>query len=217
MRQFVPSDYVDKKGNVYKTVGENIREGKNGAVTSDFPTPEEIGSGGFVGSDGTKYTVKAKNLANTDELESSSYVLRYNNGILTYERPLGVITKETRYTTPPSTKGILEYIDSKLPYLQNAKTGIVVFSVGEDGSVSIVENKSNLNIYTETGSGFLRILCRKKNKNIMDSKVLKCTTDSTSNFNVTVNTLFSIGNNSLFKEVNIINIKTITLLLSVEE
>ena len=45
-----------------RQLGEKIREGKNGAVTSNFPTPEEIGNG-LVGSDGVNYVVKAKNLA----------------------------------------------------------------------------------------------------------------------------------------------------------
>lgn len=115
MRQFVPSDYIYKNGNVYETVGENIRDGKNGAVASDFPTPEEL----------------------VDGLESSAYVLRNNDGILTYEKPLGVITKETRYTTPPSTKGLLDYIDSKLPYLKNAKTGIVKIAVDSNKAPTI--------------------------------------------------------------------------------
>lgn len=141
MREFIPSDYIDKEGNVYETVGENIREGKNGDV--------------------------------------------------------------------------VDYVISKLPYLQNAKTGIVTFSISETGSASIVENEANLNIYTETDTNTLRILCR-ENKNIIDLKILKCTTDSASNFDITVNTFFSVNKNSLYKVINITNIKTITLFLSVE-
>jgi hypothetical protein len=215
MRESIPSDYIDKEGNVYETVGENIREGKNGAVTSDFPTPEEIGNG-LVGSDGVNYVVKAKNLADTKSLISSSYVLRFNKGEISYELPVSILNNNTNTSTPPMSKAVIDYVMSKLPYLQNAKTGIVVISISESGSASIVENEANLNIYVETGSNTLRILSGTKHKNIIDSKVLKCTTDSTSNFNVPVNTFFSAGNNSLFKEVNIANIKSITLLLSVE-
>lgn len=216
MREFIPSDCIDKEGNVYETVGENIREGKNGAVTSEFPTPEEIGVGGFVGSDGVNYVVKGKNLADIKNLVSSSYVLRFNNNMITYEFPISNLDDNINTSTPPMSKAVVDYVISKLPDLQNAKTGIVVISISEAGTASILENESNLNIYTETGSNMLRILCKSKNKNIIDSKVLKCTTDSASNFNVAVNTFFSVDNNSLFKEINITNIKTITLLLSVE-
>ena len=216
MREFIPSDFVDKEGNVYETVGENIREGKNSVLSGGFPTPEEIGSGGFVGSDGVNYVVKAKNLANIKNLVSSAYVLRFNKNVLSYELPLFILDDNTDTSTPPSSKAVINYITSKLPYLQNAKTGIVVISISEAGTASILKNESNLKIYTETGSSMLRILNQTKNKNIIDLKVLKCTSDSTSNFNVEVNTFFSAGNNSLFKSVNIANIKTITLLLSVE-
>lgn len=218
MKQFVSSDYVDKEGNVYETVGENIREGKNGAVTSEFPTPEEIGVGGLVGSDGKNYTVALKNLANTSLIKGTYNLLRYNSrtNIVDYVSPNTDIKDAGHAAIPPTSQGVINYIDAKLPYLKNAKTGIVVISISEKGTASILENESNLNIYAETGSNTLRILCKSKNKNVIDLKLLKCTTDSASNFNVTVNTLFSVGNNSLFKEVYISNIKTITLLLSVE-
>ena len=216
MRQFIPNDYIDKEGNVYETVGENIRYGKNGAITSVFPTPEEIGTGGFVGSDGTNYAVKAKNLADTKNLVASSYVLRFNNGEISYEFPISTLSDITDSSTPPMSKAVVDYVGSKLPYLKNAKTGIVVFSVGENGSVSIKENPSKLDIYTEVGSSMFRILSKQKNKNIIDLKILKCTTDSTSNFNLSVDTQFSVGNNSLYKVVSISKVKTITILLSVE-
>lgn len=217
MREFIPSDYIDKEGNVYETVGENIREGKNSVLSGGFPTPEEL-VGGVVGSDGENYIVTLKNLADMTTIKGVYNLLRYNSNTKTLEYipPNADITNSRYASLPPTSKAVINYINSKLPYLQNAKSGIVTFSVSETGSVSITENEASLNIYTETGSSTLRILCRTKNKNIIDAKVLNCTTDSTSNFNVTVNTLFSVGNNSLFKEVNITNIKTITLLLSVE-
>lgn len=217
MREFIPSDYIDKEGNVYETVGENIREGKNGAVTSEFPTPEEL-AGGLVSSDGENYTVALKKLADTSTIKETYNLLKYNSitKILDYIPPSNDITKAGYESLPPTSQAVINYIASKLPYLQNAKTGIVVISISEAGTASILENKSNLNIYAETGPNTVRVLCKSKNKNIIDSKVLKCTTDSASNFNVPVNTLFSVDNNSLFKEIIITDIKTITLLLSVE-
>lgn len=217
MREFIPSDYIDKEGNVYETVGENIREGKNGAVTSDFPTPEEL-IGGLVSSDGENYIVTLKNLADMTTIKGDYNLLRYNSNTKTLEYipPNDNITNTEYASLPPTSNAVINYINSKLPYLQNAKSGIVTFSVSETGSVSITENEASLNIKTETSSDTLSILCSTKNKSIIDTKVLNCTTDSTSNFNVTVNTLFSVDNNSLFKVVNITNIKTITLLLSVE-
>lgn len=216
MRQFVPSDYVDKNGNVYETVGENIREGKNGAVASDFPTPEEVGSG-LIGSDGNNYVSVLKNLGKIPESNIYAIVGIEKNGVMNWVPVINNITNSNKdsYVTP-SINAVVSYVDSKLPHLKNAKSGIVVFSVSETGSVSITENPSNLNIYTEVGSNSMRILSRTKNKNIIDLKVLKCTTDSTSNFNLSLNTFFSVGNNSLFKEVSISNIKTITLFLTIE-
>lgn len=216
MREFIPSDYIDKEGNVYETVGENIREGKNGAVTSEFPTPKDVGNG-LIGSDGNNYVPVLKNLGRVPQTNIYAIVSIEKNGVMNWVPVINAITDSNKnsYATP-SIKAVVEYVDTKLLYLKNAKTGIVTFSISETGSVSIVENEANLNIYTETGSKTLRILSRIKNKSIIDSKVLKCTTDSTTNFNVAVNTIFSVGNNSLFKEVNIADIKTITLLLSVE-
>ena len=138
MRQFVPIDYVDKKGNVYDTVGENIREGKNGAVTSDFPTPEEIGSG-LVGSDGENYAIVMKNLGNTSMLADSTYVLRFQNKALHYVVPIEELTDSTSISTPPQSRAVVTYISKKIPNTCSNYSWVTV-NVTYDGASYSIDN-----------------------------------------------------------------------------
>ena len=158
MREFIPSDYIDKEGNVYETVGENIREGKNGSVTSDFPTPEEIGNG-LVGSDGKNYTAVLKNLGDTSKIIDSAYVIRSHNGILSYELPISILSENNKVTTPPSAKGVLEYIGGKIPNTDLNYSWVTVnvtyngtdysidnplFNISKDGIISSDKNVVDL-------------------------------------------------------------------------
>lgn len=147
MRQFVPSDYVDKEGNVYETVGENIREGKNGAVASDFPTPEEIGVDSFIGSDGVNYTPKGAGLANTDNLVDTSYVLRYSNKKLSYEYPIGLLKDNTNNSTPPESKATVDYIKTKTVIPTGFKKYAVSFNVNA-GNITLnnIDSIPNLEV-----------------------------------------------------------------------
>lgn len=153
MREFIPSDYIDKEGNVYETVGENIREGKNGAVTSDFPTPEEIGNG-LVGSDGKNYTAVLKNLGDTSKIIDSAYVLRSRNGILSYEIPIGILSENNKVTTPPSAKSVIEYIERKIPNTGSNYSWVTVNVTYDNNKYSIDTTSLNINangvIYSDT-------------------------------------------------------------------
>lgn len=153
MREFIPSDYIDKEGNVYETVGENIREGKNGAVTSDFPTPEEIGNG-LVGSDGKNYTAVLKNLGDTSKIIDSAYVLRSYNGILSYELPVDILSEDSRVTTPPSAKSVIDYIRKKIPNNGSNYSWVTVNVTYSNNKYSIDDTSLNINvngvIYSDT-------------------------------------------------------------------
>lgn len=144
MRQFVPADYVDKKGNVYETVGENIREGKNGAVTSEFPTPEEIGVGGLVGSDGKNYTVALKNLANTSLIKGTYNLLRYNSmtKIVDYVSPNNDIKNAGYGSLPPTSQAVLNYTELKTIIPTGFKKYNVAFGVN-NGNITI-DNIDNI-------------------------------------------------------------------------
>lgn len=115
MREFIPSDYIDKEGNVYETVGENIRKGKNGAVTSDFPTPEDVGNG-LIGSDGNNYVPVLKNLGAIPQTNIYAIVGIEKNGVMNWVPVINNITESNKgsYVTP-SIKGVVDYINSKIP------------------------------------------------------------------------------------------------------
>lgn len=115
MREFIPSDYIDKEGNVYETVGENIREGKNGAVTSEFPTPEDVGNG-LIGSDGNNYVPVLKNLGAIPQSNIYAIVGIEKSGVMNWAPVINTITESNKnsYVTP-SIKAIVEYINSKIP------------------------------------------------------------------------------------------------------
>lgn len=129
MREFIPSDYIDKEGNVYETVGENIREGKNGAVTSNFPTPEDVGNG-LIGSDGNNYVPVLKNLATIPQTNIYAIVAIEKNGELSWVPVIQSITDNNKnsYITP-SIKGVVEYIETKTIIPTGFKKYAVGFSV----------------------------------------------------------------------------------------
>lgn len=153
MRQFVPSDYVDKKGNVYDTVGENIREGKNGAVTSDFPTPEEIGSGGLIGSDGSKYVKKLSNLGEISYPNSFLSVLCKENYELEWQPIPSEITEENKGAYDPlAIKGVVDYVEKKIIIPTNFKKYNVSFSVNA-GNITLnnLDNIPDFNVKLISG------------------------------------------------------------------
>lgn len=144
MRQFVPSDYVDKEGNVYETVGENIREGKNNLIASGFPSPEEVGADGLIGSDGKQYVSKLNNLADLSKLIDSAYVLRYNpkNKTIIYELPNSMLKPETAFSTPPTSKAVINYVKKNTIVPDNFNTYNLSFTY--DGSNLNVDSNSTL-------------------------------------------------------------------------
>lgn len=142
MREFIPSDYVDKEGNVYETVGENIREGHNGGLPTDFPTPEEIGVGGLIGSDGKNYVTAMKNIANTSKLQNAAYVIRATSNILSYELPIEKLEDSTSINTPPSSTATINYVKDKTIVPDNFKKYNVSFTY--DGSTITITNTDNL-------------------------------------------------------------------------
>ena len=171
MREFIPSDYVDKEGNVYETVGENIREGKNSLIASGFPTPEEIGTGGFVGSDGAHYTVKGVGLANTENLVERAYVLRYKNNQLIYEDPITSLDDSTKSTTPPTSKSVVDYVKSKLSSLSTPyKTYQGILKVSDSGAVSIEFVNEPLLFTASTSEN--DIIISSNGHNVIDVKIL---------------------------------------------
>lgn len=170
MRQFVPSDYVDKKGNVYETVGENIRNGQNGAVTSDFPTPEEL-AGGLVSSDGKNYIPVMKRLADTSSLADSSYVIRSTRNLLSYESPISTLSDESRASTPPMTTAVVNYIKSKIPNNTSNYSWVTVNVTYDGTSYSIDDDRlhitTNGDIYSDTNGVIeLFLISASTNENI---------------------------------------------------
>lgn len=154
MREFIPSDYIDKEGNVYETVGENIREGKNGAVTSDFPTPEDIGNG-LVGSDGKNYTTVLKNLGAIPQSNIYAIVGIEKNGIMNWVPVINTITESNKnsYVTP-SIKGVVEYINSKIPNDGSNYSWVTANVTYDNNKYSIDATSLNINangaIYSDT-------------------------------------------------------------------
>lgn len=141
MRQFVPSDYVDKKGNVYETVGENIREGKNGSVTSDFPTPEEL-TGGFISSDGKNYTTVLKNLGTVTFKNRYAIADIKTTGVMEWVATNLTINSNTKNSDIPiGTRGVTEYIESKIPNTEANYSWITV-DVTYDGTNYSIDNTS---------------------------------------------------------------------------
>lgn len=219
MREFIPSDYVDKEGNVYETVGENIREGKNSVIDIGFPTPEEIGKGGLVGSDGEKYIAVLKNIGLINFLNEYLAPSISKEGIFVWDTVKKAINSATKESFAPiATRGVVEYVNSKLPYLKNAKTGIVEITINEDRSATVTKNDYNLNIRVgkTTSDNYLYIYSGLNSKNIISVELLACTTSSSSNFTLGLTTGFTYGYNSLYKRIDATNIKTITLFLAVE-
>lgn len=154
MRQFVPSDYVDKNGNVYETVGENIREGKNGAITSDFPTPEEIGSG-LVGSDGNNYVSVLKNLSIIPHTNIYAIVSIEKSGIMSWVPVINTITESNKksYVTP-SINAVTKYISSKIPNDDSNYSWVTVNVTYDGTSYSIDDTRLTISehgtIYSDT-------------------------------------------------------------------
>lgn len=154
MREYIPSDYIDKEGNVYETVGENIREGKNGAVTSDFPTPEDIGSG-LVGSDGKNYVTVLKNLGAIPQSNIYAIVGIEKNGIMSWIPVINTITESNKnsYVTP-SIKGVVEYVNSKIPNDGSNYSWVTVNVTYDNNKYSIDGTSLNINangvIYSDT-------------------------------------------------------------------
>lgn len=142
MREFIPSDYIDKEGNVYETVGENIREGKNGSVTSDFPTPEEIGNG-LVGSDGENYITVLKNISNIPFKNEYLAPTIDNNGFIVWGVVNKVISDSTKSSYAPiATKGVSEYVETKTIIPTGFKKYAVSFTY--DGSTITITNTDNI-------------------------------------------------------------------------
>lgn len=139
MREFIPSDYIDKEGNVYETVGENIREGKNGAFTSDFPTPEDIGNG-LVGSDGTNYIPILKNLGTVSFKNRYAIVDIKSSGLMSWIATNVSINSNTMNTDIPiGTRGVVEYLRLKIPNAEENYSWITV-NVTYDGTNYSIDN-----------------------------------------------------------------------------
>lgn len=154
MREFIPSDYVDKEGNVYETVGENIREGKNGAVGSNFPSPEEVGNG-LIGSDGNNYITKLKNLGTIPQANIYAIIGIEKNGIMNWIPVINSITDSNKnsYVTP-SIKGVVGYIESKIPNTSSNYLWVTVNVTYDDSTYSIDNSdfiiSSSGSIYSNT-------------------------------------------------------------------
>lgn len=169
MREFIPSDYIDKEGNVYETVGENIREGKNGAVTSDFPTPEEIGSG-LVGCDGSNYVSILKNLGEIPQLNGYAIVAIEKNGVMNWVPVINSITESNKDScVTPSIKAVVDYINSKIPNNASNYSWVTV-NVTYNGTGYSIDN----DLFTISSTGGIYSLT----KNIV-SLVPISTTDTT--------------------------------------
>ena len=141
MREFIPSDYVDKEGNVYETVGENIREGKNSVIDSGFPTPEEIGIGGLIGSDGSNYVAKLFNLGDININNAFLCVLINKNNEFSWSPiPSEIKNENLESYEPIAIKGVVNYVNSKTIIPPNFNIYKVVFSY--DGT--------NLNVISST-------------------------------------------------------------------
>ena len=152
MREFIPSDYIDKEGNVYETVGENIREGKNGAVTSDFPTPEDIGSG-LVGSDGTNYIPVLKNLSTGVIKNVYLTIASDKEGILHWEVVKNAIVESISFS-PISNKAVVDYLALKIPNTGSNYSWVTVNVTYGNNKYSIDDTSLNINangvIYSDT-------------------------------------------------------------------
>lgn len=152
MREFIPSDYIDKEGNVYETVGENIREGKNGAVTSDFPTPKDIGNG-LIGSDGTNYVSVLKNLSTGITNNAYQVVGADKNGLLRWEPVKNAIVESGDSYYPISNKAVVDYLALKIPNIGANYSWVTVNVSYADGVYSINGGliiSSNGAIYSQT-------------------------------------------------------------------
>lgn len=154
MRKFIPSDYIDKEGNVYETVGENIREGKNGAVTSDFPTPEEIGNG-LVGSDGTNYIPILKNLGTAPFKNRYAVVDIKSSGLMAWVATNVTINSNTMNSDIPiGTRGVAEYLALKIPNAGSNYSWVTVNVTYDNNKYSIDDTSLNINangvIYSDT-------------------------------------------------------------------
>lgn len=154
MREFIPSDYIDKEGNVYETVGENIREGKNGAVTSDFPTPEEIGNG-LVGSDGKNYVTVLKNLSAVPFKNRYAVIDIKSSGLMAWVATNVAINSNTMNSDIPiGTRGVVEYLKLKIPNAEENYSWITVNVTYADNKYSIDDTSLNINangaIYSDT-------------------------------------------------------------------
>ena len=198
MREFIPSDYVDKEGNVYETVGENIREGKNSVIDIGFPTPEELGNG-LIGSDGKKYVSKLKNLGETKNLDDSTYVIRSLNNVLSFESPISNISDNTKVSTPPMSLALVNYINSKLPYLNNANIDYIEITTDSELNPSITSNVNNIPItVSKSNDSTLIILSTTKIGQILDLIPFKVSTEN--NFNISINTICK-ADNSIYKTI----------------
>lgn len=94
MRDFIPSDYVDKEGNVYETIGENIREGKNGS-----------GSGSEI--------TDISQLEPKQTIDRSEMLIG-KNGSLLWE-PIVDINYFNNVVNPPSASSIYSFVNKRIP------------------------------------------------------------------------------------------------------
>ena len=145
MREFIPSDYIDKEGNVYETVGENIREGKNGAVTSEFPTPKEL-NGGILTSNGSEYVVSLKNLAIPPQ-SNEIYAVNVNrNGLFSWVKILNTIINNEESYIPVNARAVANYVRAMGIIPTNFKIYKVAFSYNTNITLNNIDSIPDLEI-----------------------------------------------------------------------
>lgn len=96
MRDFIPSDYVDKEGNVYETIGENIREGKNGSSSSEITSIGQLDPNPI--SDSNYYSLV--------EINGSCEWRKNVLNVETYKASEGNLV---------SAKGVYDFVESRVP------------------------------------------------------------------------------------------------------